>query len=99
QFDHVAPGTSLSILAAHGPCEGVTLTGVEWPLANHQLDPLVGLGISNVTVDTTVTISVLHGVVTVFLAPLGEAPVVTSATTDATDTTDATGEARESSEG
>lgn len=72
ELTDMVPGTSLSVLAAHGPCEGVTLTGVEWPLTNHQLDPLVGLGISNVAVDETITISVLHGVVTVFLAPLEE---------------------------
>ena len=65
-------GSSLSVLAAHGPCEGVTLTGVEWPLANHHLDPLVGLGISNIAVESSVSISVVQGVVTVFLAPLTE---------------------------
>jgi thiamine pyrophosphokinase len=72
EFDNLAVGSSLSVLAAHGPCEGVTLTGVEWPLTNHQLDPLVGLGISNIAVESTVSISVLHGIVTVFLAPLTE---------------------------
>jgi len=75
QFDNMVPGTTLSVLAAHGPCEGVTLTGVQWPLTNHQLDPLVGLGISNITVEPTVSIAVLRGVVTVFLAPLTEGDV------------------------
>lgn len=69
QFDDLTPGSQLSVLAAHGPCEGVTLTGVEWPLENHQLDPLVGLGISNSAAGSTVSISLLLGIVTVFLAP------------------------------
>jgi thiamine pyrophosphokinase len=70
EINDLSPGSSLSVLAAHGPCEGVTITGVEWPLTNHELDPLVGLGISNMAVAPTVSISVLHGVLTVFLAPL-----------------------------
>ena len=48
----------------HGPAHGVTVSGARWPLTDHALDPLVGLGVSNV-VETAVTVSVTDGIVTV----------------------------------
>lgn len=65
----IAPGTTLSLLALHGEAHGVSLTGVEWPLAAVTIDPLSGLGISNVATDPEITITVHHGVVTIFIPP------------------------------
>ena len=45
-----SPGTEtrISLLAMHGPCTGVTLSGTRWPLERTELRPLVGHGLSNV---------------------------------------------------
>jgi thiamine pyrophosphokinase len=61
-------GTVFSVLAMHGPASGVTVTGARWPLTDHALAPLVGLGVSNVatpTPDEPLTVSVAGGIVTV----------------------------------
>lgn len=44
---HLVPSTTLSLLALHGTCAGVTITGVRWPLHDAELAPLVGWGVSN----------------------------------------------------
>ena len=46
------PGTVFSVLAMHGPARGVTVSGARWPLTDHDLAPLVGLGVSNVAAPT-----------------------------------------------
>ncbi len=43
----LVPGSTLSLLALHGPCVRVTLTGARWELDQFDLDPVVGLGVSN----------------------------------------------------
>lgn len=43
----LAPGSTLSLLALHGSCAGVTISGVRWPLIGADLAPVVGLGVSN----------------------------------------------------
>ena len=43
----LVPGSTMSLLAMHGPCTKVTLTGTRWELDEIDLDPLVGLGVSN----------------------------------------------------
>ena len=48
---HLQPGSTLSLLALHGPVSSVSITGVRWPLDDHDLAPVVGLGISNVVLD------------------------------------------------
>jgi thiamine pyrophosphokinase len=60
-------GTTLSLLALHGPCSGVTVTGVRWPLERAELAPLVGVGVSNVAVDPQVAIRVSTGVLTIVM--------------------------------
>ena len=60
----IPPGTTFSVLALHGPATGVTVTGARWPLTDHTLEPLVGLGVSNV-VEAAVTVTVTDGIVTV----------------------------------
>ena len=58
-------GTTFSVLAMHGPCRGVTLDGARWPLHDHDLAPLVGLGVSNVVATNPVSVTVAHGILTV----------------------------------
>lgn len=67
------PGTTISLLALHGACAGVTITGVEWPLVDAQLAPLVGLGVSNRVVDRA-TVTVLTGVLTIVLGRAADLP-------------------------
>ena len=62
----VAAGSTVSLLALHGPCTGVSLTGTQWPLDHADLEPMSGLGVSNVAVDDTVEVSVTTGVVSLF---------------------------------
>lgn len=75
----LVPGSTLSLLALHGPCERVELTGVRWPLDGTRLEPMVGLGISNevlsgpdptdATPPGTVRVQVSTGVLTMFDVP------------------------------
>jgi len=44
---HLEPGSTLSILALHGPIRGLGIDGVRWPLDSAELAPAVGHGISN----------------------------------------------------
>ena len=63
----LAPGSTLSLLAMHGPCTGVTITGVRWPLHQAELAPLVGVGVSNVALGDRVTVRVSTGVLTIVI--------------------------------
>lgn len=60
----VPVGTIFSVLAMHGPASGVNVSGARWPLEDHDLDPLVGLGVSNIA-DAAVRVAVTDGIVTV----------------------------------
>jgi len=81
------PGSTLSLLALHGPCTKVILRNVRWELDRVDLDALVGLGVSNevppgdAPVDVEVTLS--SGILTIFDSPAPE-PLPTP-TTDADD--------------
>lgn len=70
-FTELPLGTTISLLATHGTCDGVGAAGVRWPLEQFQLEPLVGRGVSNETTAPTVTVSVSTGVLTVVLSPAG----------------------------
>ncbi len=72
----LVPGSTLSLLALHGPCVRVTLSGARWTLNEFDLEPLVGMGVSNEVpsgdgadgpVDVDVTLS--GGVLTIFDEP------------------------------
>jgi thiamine pyrophosphokinase len=65
------PGSTLSLLALHGPCRNVVIDGVRWPLAGDDLGPAVGLGVSNEVTATggVVSIAVSSGVLTVLDVP------------------------------
>lgn len=60
-------GATFSVLAMHGPCHGVTVEGARWPLVDHDLEPLVGLGVSNEAAARRVSVSVTTGIVTVII--------------------------------
>ena len=62
----VVPRSTVSLLALHGPCTGVSLAGTQWPLDHADLEPMSGLGVSNVAVDDMVEVSVTTGVVSLF---------------------------------
>jgi thiamine pyrophosphokinase len=67
----LAPGSIVSLLALHGECTGVTISGVRWQLDDATLAPVVGWGVSNeVVADGIVTIRLSGGVLTVFDVPL-----------------------------
>ncbi len=44
---HARPGDTFSLLALHGPCAGIALTGARWPLDHAALAPGSTRGISN----------------------------------------------------
>ena len=60
-------GTTLSLLALHGPCTGVHISGVRWPLLDAELAAAVGLGVSNLSTEPDVTVRVSSGVLTVIV--------------------------------
>jgi thiamine pyrophosphokinase len=62
-----AAGTTFSLLALHGPCRGVTLTGARWPLDHADLPPMAGLGVSNEVAGPPCSLAVADGVVTVII--------------------------------
>jgi thiamine pyrophosphokinase len=66
---HVAEpaGTTFSLLALHGSCRGVTVTGSRWPLADANLAPVVGLGVSNEVSEPPCRVDVAAGVVTIII--------------------------------
>ena len=60
-------GTTVSLLAMHGRCSGVSISGVRWPLAGASLAPLVGRGVSNVATAGHISLSVTEGVLTILI--------------------------------
>lgn len=55
-------GWSLSVFAADGPCRGVTLSGVKYPLHDAEILPSFPVGVSNQWADEAAVISVREGV-------------------------------------
>jgi thiamine pyrophosphokinase len=64
-----APGATVSLVATHGPCAGVSINGTEWPLDDADLTPLAGHGVSNVATADEIDITVSSGVLTIFAEP------------------------------
>lgn len=78
-------GTTVSLLALHGPCSGVSVDGVRWPLDRADLGAVVGLGVSNEATADVVDVSVNAGVLTVFVgADTGDPPPTPNPITEAT---------------
>jgi thiamine pyrophosphokinase len=65
-FTGLQAGSTLSLVALAGPSEGVTSTGVRWPLTGFTLDPLAGRGVSNEITEATVTVALTSGVLLIF---------------------------------
>jgi thiamine pyrophosphokinase len=61
----LATGVTFSLLALHGECRGVTLTGAQWPLADAVIAPGSSLAVSNLSTEPAVRVGVEHGVLTV----------------------------------
>lgn len=59
-------GQSFSLLALHGPCRGVTVTGARWSLDGAELCGHEARGLSNVSESSTV-VGVAEGVLTVVI--------------------------------
>ena len=57
---------TVSVFAIGGVAEGVTLTGLKYPLADATLDPHTPLGISNERTGAAASISLLRGAILVF---------------------------------
>ena len=57
------PGETLTLLAGHGPAQGVTTDGLEYPLRNETLEPGSSRGVSNVFTGAEAQIAVSAGVV------------------------------------
>ena len=68
---HLELGSTLSLLAIGPRCHGVRVSGVRWPLDDHTLDPVVGLGVSNEVTDPggEVPVAVSNGALTIFDTP------------------------------
>lgn len=60
-----APGEIVTLLAPAGPAEGVTTTGLEYPLAGETLEPGSTRGVSNVFTGAEAGVSVVTGVLLV----------------------------------
>jgi thiamine pyrophosphokinase len=63
----VTPDQTVSLIALHGECSGVSIDGVRWPLDHDVVGPAVGLGVSNVATGNVVDVSLTHGVLTIFI--------------------------------
>lgn len=63
----LAEGATFSVLALHGTCDGVEVTGARWPLQAARLEPLSGLGVSNVATGPDIDVSVATGRLTVIV--------------------------------
>lgn len=61
----VQPGHTFSLLALHGQCRGVSVTGGRWPLTDATIEPASSRGISNETVADQLRLHVDDGVLTV----------------------------------
>lgn len=59
------PGEIVSIISRNGDAEGVTTTGLRWPLDEAVLSSSSSLGVSNEFTGTEATVAVQHGTVMV----------------------------------
>ena len=59
------PGTTFSVLALHGNCHGVDLTGARWPLTRASIHRASSLGMSNETLAAELSVRIRTGILTV----------------------------------
>lgn len=62
----IEAGQTFSLLALHGPCTGITLTGARWPLDDASFSGTEARGVSNEGSDRT-EVTVTSGVLTVVI--------------------------------
>lgn len=74
----LAAGATFSLLALHGRCDGVDVTGARWPLTRARLTPASTLGVSNVATGPA-RVSVAGGVLTVVVPAAPAAPAAPDA--------------------
>jgi len=74
------PGQQVSLLAMHGPVEGITTAGLRWPLLSARLEPGSTRGISNEFTDSWARVSIEAGALLVVQPGTagGEIPVRTT---------------------
>ncbi|HSR44605.1 MAG TPA: thiamine diphosphokinase [Acidimicrobiia bacterium] len=58
---HCAPGRHISLLAVHGPAQGVRTEGLKWELDDEDLLPGATRGVSNVFAQPVATVTVRRG--------------------------------------
>jgi thiamine pyrophosphokinase len=59
-------GQAFSVVALHGPCTGVSITGARWELLDAMVTPTEARGLSNEAKEHTM-VSVETGVITVVI--------------------------------
>jgi thiamine pyrophosphokinase len=59
---HGAVGSTVSLLPADGPAQGITTSGLRWPLRDEDLHPGTTRGVSNEMTDPTATVALRSGV-------------------------------------
>ena len=62
-------GSTVTLLAVHGPATGVTTDGLRFPLTDAELQPGSSLGVSNRLAAPSATVTVADGVVAVLHSP------------------------------
>jgi thiamine pyrophosphokinase len=60
-------GRVVSVLALHGPCTGVEMTGSRWALRDAVVEPASSLGVSNESLGAPIRITTASGVLTVII--------------------------------
>ncbi|MFZ4811524.1 MAG: hypothetical protein ACOYL9_09290, partial [Ilumatobacteraceae bacterium] len=60
-------GRVVSVLALHGQCTGVEMTGARWALHDAVIEPASSLGVSNESLGASIRITVAAGVLTVII--------------------------------
>jgi thiamine pyrophosphokinase len=63
----IALGSTISLLALHGRCQGVSVSGTRWELADTDLEPISGIGVSNEVTAVPIRLEVRSGVLCVFV--------------------------------
>lgn len=69
---HAAAGSRVSFLPLHGPVQGITLDGFQYPLIQYNMAPGSSLGISNILIANPGRIALSRGVLACILSDDGK---------------------------